>query len=278
MVVRKENSTVKIHFSEISSIIVETMQANISAYLMSELCKSKISLAICDTKHSPIGELLPLYGSHNTSKKVREQYAWGSVTKKRTWQKIIEHKITLQSNLLLMKGFESEAKSLASFASNNHSGDSTNMEACASRIYFKALFGNSFTRGSDCELNYMLNYGYAILLALTNREIVSRGYITQIGIFHRNSYNQYNLSCDFMEPFRPILDEEVLRLTDEGFNQNTRYKLANVANLKVAYMEGRYRLSSVLSQYINSCLKCLNKEISVNEIYGFESYESLYTD
>ena len=83
MVVRKEDDVAKIHLSEISSIMLQTMQVYISAYLMGELAKSKISLVYSDEKHNPIGQALPLYGAHNVSKRIQEQLGWGEPIKKR---------------------------------------------------------------------------------------------------------------------------------------------------------------------------------------------------
>lgn len=82
MVVRKEDDVAKIHLSEISSIMLQTMRVYISAYLMAELAKSKISLVYSDEKCNPIGQALPLYGAHNVSKRIQEQLAWGEPIKK----------------------------------------------------------------------------------------------------------------------------------------------------------------------------------------------------
>ena len=70
LVVRKEDDAVKIHLSEITTIVLQTNQVFISAYLLSELAKAKISLVSSDEKHNPIGQYLPLYGAHNTSKRI----------------------------------------------------------------------------------------------------------------------------------------------------------------------------------------------------------------
>ena len=77
MVVRKEDDTAKLHLSEVSTVILQTMQVFISAYLMAELAKNKISLLISDDKCNPVGQYLPLYGAHNTSKRISEQMQWG---------------------------------------------------------------------------------------------------------------------------------------------------------------------------------------------------------
>ncbi|MBN4062663.1 hypothetical protein JYU21_00585 [Alkaliphilus sp. AH-315-G20] len=53
------------------------------------------------------------------------------------------------------------------------------------RTVVRALFGLGFTRRNDDNINKALNYGYSIVLACFNREIVSNGYFTQLGLFHR---------------------------------------------------------------------------------------------
>ena len=68
--VRKTDDTKKIHQSEISSIILQNTQVYLSAYLLAELAKCKISLVVADEKCNPIGQYLPLYGAHNASKRV----------------------------------------------------------------------------------------------------------------------------------------------------------------------------------------------------------------
>lgn len=269
MVVRKEDDTAKIHLSEISSIVLQTMQVNISGYLLSELAKQKISLVASDEKCNPIGQYLPLYGAHNVSKRIGEQLAWGEPIKKRVWQRIVRDKIHQQARFLEEREY-TEAKVLYQAIPEVRSGDTTNREAQAARIYFQALFGKEFNRDQDSAVNAALNYGYAILLSMTNREIVSRGYLTQQGICHRSEYNAFNLACDFMEPFRPAVDRLVVDYLPSVFDPDTKRVLTDIANKGVSYRDGSYRLSSVLSLYVQDCFNALNKKITVDEIEPFE--------
>ncbi|MGN0047227.1 MAG: type II CRISPR-associated endonuclease Cas1 [Eggerthellaceae bacterium] len=270
LVVRKEDDTAKIHLSEISSIVLQTEQVYISAYLMAELAKSKISLVVSDEKHNPIGQYLPIYGAHNTSKRVSEQLAWGEPIKKRVWQRVVREKIYQQARLLEDRECE-DAKALHSIVADVRSGDVTNREAHAARLYFKALFGEGFSREEDTPINAALNYGYAILLSTVSREIVSRGYLTQCGICHRSEYNQFNLTCDLMEPFRPLLDRIVVDCVSTEFGSAERRLLADFVNRKVAYKGGVYRTSSVISLYVQDCFNALNKKIAVDDVSSFEA-------
>ncbi len=270
LVVRKEDDTAMVHLSEISTIILQTRQAYISAYLLSELAKDKISLVISDENQNPVGQYLPLYGSHNTSKRIAEQLTWGEPIKKRVWQHAVRDKIKEQQRFLAERDYESEAKTLKAIIPEVRSGDVTNREAHAARLYFSALFGSDFSREQDSAVNAALNYGYAVLLSLVNREIVSRGCVTQVGINHRSEYDQFNLACDLMEPFRPAVDRLVVDCLSGEFDSDMKRVLGDLSNKGMRYRDGTYRLVSVVSLYVQQCLNALNKRGSVEDIEEFE--------
>lgn len=269
LVVRKENDTAKIHLSEVSTVILQTMQVFISAYLMAEFAKNKISLVISDEKCNPIGQYLPLYGAHNTSRRIAEQIAWGEPIKKRVWQHVVRDKIRSQAQFLKERDYDRESKQLFGLIPEVRSGDTTNREAQSARLYFAALFGVDFSRDANIPINAALNYGYAVLLSIVNREIVSRGFLTQTGICHRNEYNQFNLACDLMEPFRPAVDRVVIDYLSSDFDAEVRRVLGDIGNTYVKYREGSYRLLSVISQYVQQCLNALNKKIAIEDIEEF---------
>lgn len=269
LVVRKTDETRKIHLSEISSIILQDTQVYISAYLLSELAKSKISLVVSDEKCSPIGQYVPLYGAHNASKRVAEQLAWSEPIKKRVWQQVVKEKIRQQALLLGEQECSVQSRMLMDGMAEVRSGDTTNREAWAARVYFAALFGKEFSRDAEMPLNAALNYGYAVLLSMVSREIVARGYLTQCGICHRNEYNQFNFACDLMEPFRPLVDREVIAGLGVSFDAEMRRRLGGMACWTVAYKGGSYKLGSVVSLYVKDCLAALNKNLSVGDIEGF---------
>ena len=270
MVVRKEDDTAKVHLSEFQTLVLRTNQVYISAYLMSELSKAKISLVVSDERHDPVGQYLPLYGAHNTSARIDEQLEWGPVAKKQVWQRIIKDKIAHQARVLGVRAREADAAILEKVVAEVRSGDSTHREAHAAHIYFPALFGPGFSRDDETPINAALNYGYALLLSSINREIVARGYLTQQGICHCNEFNQFNLSCDFMEPFRPIVDRIVFDNVQGDFTKDDKLLLVDMFNQAIPYRGGSYRVSSVISLYVKDCLDALARRLSVDAIEPFD--------
>ena len=131
---------------------------------------------------------------------------------------LTERKIKNQALLLKYYGLE-QYKLLEGYINELEFNDETNREGHAAKVYFNALFGKSFSRNDDVPVNAALNYGYSLILSCVNREIVCSGYLTQLGIFHDNMFNPFNLGCDLMEPFRPIVDFCVKSMMPKEFGK-----------------------------------------------------------
>lgn len=252
MVVRQEETT-KIFLNEISTVMIETTAVSITGTLMCELIKNKIKVIFCDEKRNPSSELMPYYGSHDTSAKIRNQIAWSDDIKATVWTEIVTEKIRKQKEMLEQVGKDEEAMLLQSYINEIQHGDSTNREGHAAKVYFNALFGKEFTRTADCNINAALNYGYSILLSSFTREIVANGYITQIGLFHDNMFNQFNLASDLMEPFRPIVDQLVYRMEFGTFEKEEKMELVNILNQTVRINDR--------SEYVNNAIKIYCRSI-----------------
>lgn len=251
MVVRSDEIT-KIVLSEISTIIIESTAVSITASLISELAKRKIKVIFCDEKRNPSCELVNYYGSHDTSNKIRKQIAWKQQTKEAIWTEIVTDKIRKQKDLLELLG-RKESALLDTYLKEIIWNDGTNREGHAAKVYFNSLFGLDFTRTEDSLINAALNYGYSVLMSAFAREIVASGYLTQLGIFHDNMFNQFNLASDLMEPFRILIDREVLMMTLEVFQHSEKMQLVNVLNHEVR-IDGKV-------QYVNNAIKIYCKSV-----------------
>lgn len=264
MVCRAETET-KIFIPEISMLIIESTAVSMTSALFSELIKNDIKIIFCDEKHNPESELLPYYSKCNTSKIIQKQINWNKEIKSKIWTKIIRQKIIKQRDFLLDLNLNDEANLLSKYINELKENDITNREGLSAKVYFDALFGLKFERRVENKINSALNYGYAILLSMFNREIVSSGYLTQLGIWHRNEFNQFNLASDLMEPFRILIDRIVVF---SGECDDFKDKILEMFNIKVLIDGKMQYLENAISVYCSSIFTAIeNKDISLIRFY-----------
>ena len=269
LVVKQDNDEKYIHLSEIDTIIVDSISVSISAYLLKEIADAKINMIFCDEKHNPFGELSPYYSRHNSSKKIKEQIKWTNKYKDDLWMKIVKNKILNQS-LMLNKINSDKYDLLNSYIDEVVSGDKTNREGHAAKVYFNSLFGKDFVRNNNDNINAALNYGYAILLSTINKEVIASGYLTQLGIHHKNEFNEFNLSCDLMEPFRVIVDNLVYFNQERELNINYKLDIVNILNNIYKYQNKNYTLKDIISLFVKNTL---NNVDNTEEYKDFIYYE-----
>lgn len=267
LVVKQEDNEKYIHLSEIDTVIVDSISVSISSYLLKELADNKINIIFCDEKHNPFGELVPYYSKHNTSKMIKEQIKWKQSEKDKLWAEIVKNKIMNQA-LLLKKIKSSKYKLVLSYVNEVVDGDKTNREGHAAKVYFNALFGLDFSRSKECAINAALNYGYGILLSCFNREVIANGYITQLGLFHNNMFNQFNLASDLMEPFRILVDRIVVKNKPEKFEREEKLDFIYMLEDEVL-IDGKYQyVSNAIKIYCRSIFDALNEnDVSLIKFY-----------
>lgn len=269
LVVKQENDEKYIHLSEIDTIIVDSISVSISAYLLKELADNKINIIFCDEKHNPFGEIVPYYSKHNTSKMIKEQIKWKTIGKDKLWSEIVKNKIMNQA-LLLKKIKSDKYKLVLSYIDEVVDGDKTNREGHAAKVYFNALYGNNFVRNTDDQINAALNYGYAILLSTINKEIINNGYLTQLGIHHKNEFNEFNLTCDLMEPFRIVIDNFVYYNQDRKLDTEYKLDIVNILNSTFKYQGKNYTLKDIIKIYVKNSLDSINNYENYKEFMYYE--------
>lgn len=210
---------------------------------------------------------MPYYGSHDTSVKIKHQMEWSKDNKAAVWTEIVSDKIRKQAEHLsdLKK---KEAEILYHYIEELEFGDETNREGHAAKVYFNAMFGKNFSRTEENPINAALNYGYSLILSMFNRAVVSNGYITQIGLFHDNMFNQFNLACDLMEPYRPLIDRQVVEMNPKQFEKDEKHELISVLNKEI-YIDGKKELlDKAIKKYTRSVFDALNdQDISLIKNY-----------
>ncbi len=220
LIVKRETTEASsVPFSEIAVIVAAHPQVTFTQAVLSELAEADGTLITCNRKFLPASMLMPIQGHHAQGERFRMQAALRKPIQKRLWQSVVRAKIIAQAQVL-REAIGSDGGLLA-LVHRVKSGDPQNTEARASRRYWSLLFsgmgGSSFRRSDDTDSrNAALDYGYAILRALTARAVSAAGLHPTFGIHHQNKFNNYSLADDLMEPFRPCVDRAVVLASSKG--------------------------------------------------------------
>lgn len=266
IVINYENEKYWIHVDEVSVLVFDDPRCNVSLKTLSYLCEKGISVIFCDGSHMPIGMLETLSTHSRASKKIKQQLEWDSYTNQYLWTEIIKHKIDNQVETLKEFSKIDKIDKIEELKETMELGDPTNHEGIVSRIYFKELFGNDFKRFDEDLVNFCLNYIYQIIRSKIAQEIVAYGYLPSYGIHHKSELNAFNLSDDFIEPFRPICDYYIYKILDESehnyFSSQIKYELVNILNQEIIYNQCKMKLHIVIQFYVQNMFSFLeNGEI-----------------
>ena len=204
---------------DVGILVVDNGHVTYSHHALYSLVESGAVLVICGRNHLPVGMLLPHSDHTEIVARLNEQISASKPLRKRLWQQVVAAKILAQAaNLSADPGV---AGQLRAMARRVRSGDPTNLEAQAAKIYWRAwrpAVAEDFRRDPDGRdaLNGMLNYGYAIVRAAVARALVGAGLQPALGLHHANRSNAFCLADDLVEPLRPLVDARVKALYEAG--------------------------------------------------------------
>ncbi len=262
----------KVLLEEIAVLLIENPAVSITGILIEALTEKKVKVIFCDSKRNPTAELMPHHGSHDSASKIRTQIAWKKEIKDMIWRELVMEKIRKQAEFLEELKKEDQAKLLSDYIGEVELADASNREGHAAKVYFNALFGMDFTRSADLPTNAALNYGYSMILSAFNREVSANGYLTQLGLFHDNMFNHYNLACDMMEPFRILVDRMVYAMKPEKFEKEEKHFMWTLLDQKISIDGQKQFLMNGIKIYSRSVFDAINdmdsseiKFYSVNE-------------
>lgn len=235
---------ITVPLEDISSVLIESPQVTLTAYAAAAMANHGITVFLCDEKHLPSGQILPINQFCRQRKLLLSQCEMGKPLQKQLWQQIVSQKIWNQSECLRITN-KAGWEDLRQMAGKVLSNDSDNREAVAAAGYFPALFGVGFSRSSDDPRNAALNYGYAVMRAGIARNLVVHGLEPCIGLHHRSELNNFNLADDLIEPFRPVVDlyaTQNFSKDDDVLTPRQKAGLFNLTNYLVKQAGRRYRV------------------------------------
>ena len=228
---RDEEKDVIVPGVEIAVLILANREIVITSTVLSLLASSGAAIVSLDDKHMPCGMSLPIAGHSRHTERLRLQVAASEEKRAQMWRRVVEQKIEAQAKHLDDLGRKHTLRELSLTVPEE-------AEAQAARLYWRILFGPEFTRrDEDDEANALLNYGYAIVRAMTARSICGGGLHPALGIHHKNQYNAFVLADDLMEPFRSVVDRVVLALDSVEVTKENKREVLTAAMSAQAEIE-----------------------------------------
>ncbi|MBP3870575.1 MAG: type II CRISPR-associated endonuclease Cas1 [Faecalicoccus sp.] len=248
-----------IPLTDLDTVIFSHNQMTITIPLLSKLMENNINVIVCDSKNDPMGIFQPFNNHSLAFKQLNKQINWKITRKKKLWKIIVEQKIQTELDVLYYLALDYTAvETLRQYRDSVYNDDQTNREAASARLYFGTIFGNDFKRDNPEARNYALNYGYKILASYISKCIASRGMVTQLGIHHIGESNPFNLTYDFIETFRAVVDLWVYQNIDEAFSVQHKVELIGILEAKVFVNDKWYRLTDAIEDIIDSYIGFLN--------------------
>jgi CRISPR-associated protein Cas1 len=234
----EENEPLTLPVEDLSTIILESPQIRITSALLGYLQSHNVVVMTCDQSHMPNGLLMPFHQHSRYAQVAHLQTQWTAPFKKRCWQRLMQRKIRNQAACLRACGQPGDEE-IEAIAENVLSGDTSNREGLAARRYWIALFGRGFQRfGNQTWIPSALNYGYAVLRACMARAVVAAGLLPCLGIQHKSELNAFNLVDDLLEPFRPLVDEEVYAMRIRAYRNDPNPDLPGAVRHRLAAFGG----------------------------------------
>jgi len=262
-----EEDESSIPIEDIGIVIIDNPQVTLTHGVLTSLLSNNSAVITCDKRHMPQGMLLNLDSGHIQSEMYAEQINTSEPLKKQLWQQTIKAKIFNQASLLKRKGIP--ITNMLHWTKKVRSGDPDNYEGRAAAYYWNNLFPKmlEFKRDKDGEApNQLLNYGYAILRAITARALAASSLLSTLGIHHSNKYNAYCLADDIMEPYRPFVDNIVYTIVRNGedfyeLSTSIKKQLLEIATVDVEIDNKKSPLMIGMQRTTASLAKCFSGEL-----------------
>ncbi|HVA62897.1 MAG TPA: type II CRISPR-associated endonuclease Cas1 [Terriglobales bacterium] len=233
-----EGGEVTTPLAELAAVVISGAHVVMTQAVIAGVADSGGAVVICDARHLPAAMMLPIQAHVTQTERFACQARMPLPLRKRLWRQIVAAKIRAQGRLLA--DLHQDDGGLVALSQRVAPGDSGNLEGRAAQRYWPLLFADpGFRRGREGpDQNANLNYGYAVLRALTARALCGAGLHPSLGLQHHNRYDPFCLANDLMEPFRPLVDRAVYAWVQDHDPSATLEKQAKaflVAPMLAAY-------------------------------------------
>jgi len=244
----------RIPIDDVAALIGNAHGLSYSNNLLVALAERGAPFVLCGAHHRPVGLLWPVDSHHRQAARMDAQLRASLPLRKRLWKQVTQAKIGMQAAVIGL--FDGPEPPLRRLASTVRSGDPSNVEGRAARLYWNLLFGKTFRRDHDGDgINGLLNYGYTVLRATVARHLMAAGLHPGVPLHHANEGNPMRLVDDLMEPFRPLVDACVRRFAETGrrdVDSETKRTLALLPVRNICLDRGVSPVSLVIQRMVVS--------------------------
>jgi CRISPR-associated protein Cas1 len=259
LVVEREGAVVgRVPVEDIGVLILDSMTCSYTHAVLAAVLQAGAVVIPCGPKHLPAGIFLPQNNTLQTQR-VALQAAAGLPLRKSLWKQVVQAKIANQAGALAAE--HPGRRHLKALIPRVRSGDPSNVEAQAAKVYWRALFEDeSFRRDPEGDgANALLNYGYMVLRASVARAICGAGLHPSLGLHHKNRSDTFSLADDLVEPFRPLVDVKAKALAGAGrteIDRDTKSELLGLLTAEIEVAGAKGPLLVALERLAASLVRC----------------------
>lgn len=268
----KQDTIQKVAIIDIAVLLISNKEVTLTSLSIAELSNSGAIIVFTDKNFLPVSICAGKVVNTNGSYRPQLQAKYINTSYFKNWHKqIIQSKVTSQAFILDILACKDGLK-LLKLSKKIKEGDSSNIEAQASRIFWNSFFVNyrdvdkRVKQGASDIINISLNYGYTVIRAMVARALFSYSLHSGFGIIHKRKENPYNLVEDFMEPFRFVCEQSIFKIFDKKdidslvFDKYIKQDIINnILNSSVKIQDKEYRILSAIDKVIVSFCQSLEK-------------------
>ncbi len=158
------------------------------------------------------------------------------------------------------------------------------LEGTVARKYFSTLFNEldwnrRAPQTKEDINNLLLDIGYTFLFNYIDALLKLFGFDTYKGVYHKMFFQRKSLSCDLMEPIRPIIDKELYKMYSLGILNENDFKIKNGmysfknSEITKKYVNVWFELIVKKKEELYNYIGCYYRYISNPDKYKFKPFE-----
>jgi len=230
----------RVPLDDLEVVMVASRGMTCTGALLNTLAERCIPLVTCNQQFLPVSILWPVESHSLQSRRIQAQARLSAPLRKRLWQQLVRTKILRQAEALALCTGTPKPR-LKRLAGEVRSGDPSNAEGEAARIYWPLLLGTDFRRDpGEAGVNALLNYTYTVLRSAVARAVMLAGLHPAFGLHHCSQRDTMPLVDDLIEPFRPVADVLVYEQVTNGaepptLSPSVKERLSGVTAVDMVY-------------------------------------------